>query len=130
MIYDKLDNIEIYKGLSEDIYQGLMYIKQAPLDIANGVYQISSRVKAIVSEYDTKPVNENGYEAHQKNIDIQYPLSGIEKIKCEPTSHLKVTKEYDSEKDYLLFDGTTSGSDLVIGNGYFLVLFPDDGHMP
>lgn len=32
-------------------------------DIANGVYEINPRVKAIVSEYTTKEINGNGYEA-------------------------------------------------------------------
>lgn len=130
MIYDKIENIELYKGLSEEIYESLKFLKQATPELANGVYQITPKVKAIVSEYETKVVNENGYEAHRKNIDIQYPLIGSEKVKCEPIQNLKVTKEYDSEKDYLLFNGKTPGSDLKIGNGYFLVLFPDDGHMP
>ncbi len=28
MIYDKLDNIEFYQGLSDDIYIGLSFLKQ------------------------------------------------------------------------------------------------------
>lgn len=130
MIYDNIENIELYKGLSVDIYEGLKFLKQATPELVNGVYQITSKVKAIVSEYDTKVVNENGYEAHKKNIDIQYPLSGSEKVRCEPTRNLEITKEYDGDNDYVLFNGKTPGSDLTIGNGYFLVLFPDDGHIP
>ena len=71
MVYDKIDNIETYKGLSEDIYEGLRFLQNATLDLACGVHEINPRVKAIVSEYETKAVNENGYEAHKKFIDIQ-----------------------------------------------------------
>jgi beta-galactosidase beta subunit len=60
MVYDKIDNIETYKGLSEDIYEGLKFLQQASVSLANGVHVINSRVKAIVSEYETKAVNENG----------------------------------------------------------------------
>lgn len=130
MIYDKLDNIEIYKKISEDLYEGLRYLKLATSESANGIYQITQKVKAIVSEYETKQVNGNGYEAHRKNIDIQYPLIGVEKVRCAPIQRLSITKDYDADGDYLLYDGNTPGSDLIIGNGYFLVLFPDDGHMP
>lgn len=130
MIYDKIENIELYKGLSEDIYQGLSFLKQTSADITPGVYQITSRVKAIVSEYDTKFVNESGYEAHRANIDIQYPLAGVEKVRIKPIQNLSISKEYDEQNDYLLFNGETLGVEYVIGNGYFLILFPDDGHMP
>ena len=67
MIYDSLDNISLYCTLSPDIYAGLEYLKQLSSDIAPGKYQINPRVKAIVSEYETKVQNEVGYEAHRKN---------------------------------------------------------------
>ena len=65
MIYDKIENIEIYKGLTEDIYEGLRFLKQASDSVEVGVYEISPKVKAVVSEYETKSRNENGYEAHK-----------------------------------------------------------------
>ena len=67
MIYDHISNLNTYKTLSPDIYAGLEYLKQISSDIAPGTYQISPRVKAIVSEYETKVKNEVGYEAHRKN---------------------------------------------------------------
>lgn len=71
MIFDHLSNILTYKGLSDDIYAGLEFLHQLSPDIAPGTYQITSRVKAIVSEYETKVKNEVGFEAHRKNIDIR-----------------------------------------------------------
>ncbi len=76
MVYDKINNISIYKGLSADIYEGLLFLNAATKDLENGVYVINPRVKAIVSEYITKEVNEYGYEAHREFIDIQYLISG------------------------------------------------------
>ena len=67
MIYDNLSNINLYKKLSPDIFTGLTYLKQITSDIAIGKYQINPRVKAIVSEYETKVKNEVGFEAHRKN---------------------------------------------------------------
>ena len=46
-------NIDIYKGLSNDIYEGLKFIKTANKNIEVGNYFINDRVKAIVSEYET-----------------------------------------------------------------------------
>ena len=130
MVYDKIDNLEIYKGLSDDIYEGLKYLKNATPDLACGVHDISPRVKAIVSEYETKPVNENGYEAHIKYIDIQYLLKGNEKNFCLPIEKLKVAKAYKEEIDAVFYEAEIPAQELMLGDGYFAIYWPQDGHMP
>lgn len=130
MIYDKIDNLEIYAGISEDIRIGLEWLRDVNPNIENGVYQINPRVKAIVSEYETKMENENGYEAHRKNIDIQYLLSGEERIACLPIERLKETKAYNEETDAAFYATDFKPQEMTIGNGYFAIFFPQDGHMP
>lgn len=129
MVYDKIDNMETYKGLSEDIYLGLKFLKQAALDLTNGVHEINSRVKAIVSEYETKPVNENGFEAHRKFIDVQYLLSGEEKNCCLPIEKLNETKPYNEELDAAFYTADIPVQELTLGEGYFAIYYPQDGHM-
>lgn len=130
MIYDNLSNIDLYKGLSSDIYEGLNFLREVEADIANGVYQITPRVKAIVSEYETKIENEYGYEAHKKFIDIQYTLKGQERVACLPIDKLTGTKPYSEEKDAAFFTANTQPMEMTIGDGYFAILFPEDGHKP
>ena len=131
MIYDKLDNIDIYKGISDDIYAGLQYLRVIDADIAAGTYQINPRVKAIVSEYETKVENHYGFEAHRKNIDIQYLVKGEEKISSLPLEYLKESKTYDENIDAAFYvERGIKPQDLLLGNGYFAIFFPQDGHMP
>lgn len=131
MIYDKIDNLEIYAGISEDIRLGLEWLRDVSPDIEKGVYELSPRVKAIVSEYTTKEVNENGFEAHRDYIDIQYLLKGSEKICCLPLEYLKETKAYDTGKDAAFYEETgIAGQEMLVGNGYFAVFFTQDGHKP
>ena len=130
MVYDKIDNIETYKGLSEDIYEGLKFLKNATPDLACGVHEINPRVKAIVSEYETKAVNENGYEAHRIFIDIQYLLKGAEKNCCLPIAKLKETKPYKDDIDTAFYKADIPAQEFVLGEGYFAVYYPQDGHMP
>lgn len=130
MVYDKIDNIETYKGLSDDVYEGLKFLKKATLDLACGVHEINPRVKAIVSEYETKAVNENGYEAHKKFIDIQYLLKGREKNCCLPIEKLKETKPYKEEIDAAFYEAEVPSQVLMLGDGYFAIYWPQDGHMP
>lgn len=130
MVYDKIDNIETYKGLSDDIYEGLKFLKNATPDLACGVHVINPRVKAIVSEYETKAVNENGYEAHKKFVDIQYLPKGEEKNFCLPIEKLKVTKLYKEEIDAAFYTSDTPAPEFMLGDGYFAIYWPQDGHMP
>lgn len=131
MIFDHINNIQTYKSLSPDIYEGLKFLQQVSPDIAIGTYQINSRVKAIVSEYETKPVNEYGFEAHKINIDIQYLLKGKERIHYLPIEKLKESKSYSGENDaaFYVAEGVKA-QELEIGNGYLAIFFPQDGHMP
>lgn len=145
MIYDKIKNIELYKGLSDDIYAGLKYLKEMSPDTAPGTYEINPRVKAIVSEYTTKTINEHGYEAHQKNIDIQYLLKGTEKIACLPVDELQETQPYNPDTDAAFYESNLrpSTSDLrpltsdlrpltldLRPLTSFALFFPQDAHMP
>jgi len=131
MIFDRLSNIELYKGLSNDIYVGLTYLQQLKPDIEIGVYQITPRVKAIVSKYETKVKNGFGYEAHRKNIDIQYLLKGEERIACYPVEKLIESTPYSEEKDAAFYAADdVKAQEMIIGNSYFAIFFPQDGHMP
>lgn len=131
MIYDHINNISFYRGLYPDIALGLEYLREVRMDIAVGSYQINPRVKAIVSEYETKIVNEFGYEAHRDYIDIQYLIRGEEIINSLPLEYLKETKPYNKEIDAAFYEETNiKPQELLLGNGYFAILFPQDGHMP
>lgn len=131
MIYDKIDNLNIYAGISEDIRLGLEWLRDVNPDIEKGVYELSSRVKAIVSEYTTKEINENGFEAHREYIDIQYLIYGEEKVCCLPLENMKEKKSYKKEIDAAFYEVVDLKSqDLLLGNGYFAIFYPQDGHMP
>lgn len=129
MIYDHIRNIALYKGISPALDAGLDFLISAKKEMENGVTLLNHGVKAIISEYSTKAQNENGYEAHRQFVDIQFPIEGLEKVKFSPIECLTPTVDYNEEKDYILFSNH-DGIEFTIGNGYFLVLFPEDGHMP
>lgn len=131
MIYDHIRNISLYKGLSDALDTALDFIASAVLPMDNGTTLLPHGVKAIASEYETKPTNPKGYEAHIKYADVQFLLAGSEEIRCCPIEFLEPAGDYDEASDcrfYVAQPG--SGFALRLGAGYFAVLFPDDGHMP
>jgi len=131
MIVDQLKNIDIYEGVSADIYAGLQFLSTVSPDIKLGTYPINERVKAIVSEYHTIENFERGYEAHKHVIDIQYPVIGLERVKWSPIEGMKVNIPYDEEKDRTFYkEPLLQGTYVDIGNGIFAIMFPGDGHGP
>ena len=110
MIYDSLEHIETYKGISEDICTGLEFLSQAKADLACGVHQISPRVRF---------------------IDIQFLLKGEEKVCSLPLPKLKETKAYSADADAAFYAGDAPApQEVLLGDGYFAIYFPQDGHMP
>ena len=131
MVVDTLKNIELYKGLSPDIYVGLQFVAKARKDIELGVYPINDNVKAIVSSYETVDKFVRGYESHKRVIDIQYPIIGLERVKWSPIAGMNVNIPYDESEDRTFFkDPSTQGTHVDIGNGIFAIMFPEDGHGP
>ena len=131
MIVDTLDNINQYKSLSANIYKGLKFLYEADPGIALGTHVIDENVFAIVSEYETIECFERGYEAHKHVIDIQYPIIGLERVKWSPLLGMKVNVPYDKEKDRTFYgDPSKQGVNVDIGNGVFVIMFPNDGHSP
>jgi YhcH/YjgK/YiaL family protein len=131
MIVDTINNIDIYKKISPDIYAGLLFIRDVKPDIELGEYRINDNVKAIVSEYMTVEHFERGFEAHNHVIDIQYPVKGLERIKWSPIKGMKVNIPYEEENDRTFYkDPHHQSTHVDIGNGIFAIMFPEDGHGP
>jgi YhcH/YjgK/YiaL family protein len=69
-------------------------------------------------------------ETHQKYIDIQVPIVGVESIGWKAGDGLTIISEpYDHEKDVTFyFDFPTTYTKIYPGQ--FAVYFPEDGHAP
>jgi YhcH/YjgK/YiaL family protein len=76
MIYDHIKNIGMYKGLTLAIDLALDYVAGVGPEIEIGTHPLDLGVKAVVSEYETRPTNELGFEAHRRYIDIQLAVVG------------------------------------------------------
>ena len=129
MIYDHIKNIGLYKGLSPALDLALDYIATVSPEVEAGTHPLEKGVKAVVSEYTTSKINPLGYEAHRRYIDIQFCVAGTEMVRCNPLSKVTETIPYDESNDMARY-ADCPGADMVIGEGYFLVIFPEDAHEP
>ncbi len=85
-----------------------------------------------VAGYPTRERADAICETHDLKIDIQMCLQGSERIEWAPRSFLPVKTPYSSEKDATFYsqpaEPLPGGVDMK--PGYFMVLFPEDAHMP
>jgi YhcH/YjgK/YiaL family protein len=82
---------------------------------------------ALVQEYDTKPAEQGKWESHRKYIDVQYILSGRERMGFANIYRMDLG-EYLPEKDFQGMGGEGNYVDLSAGD--FAIFFPEYGHKP
>lgn len=128
MIKDKLIYAKTYYGISENLKNGLIWIKNSDFNkLEDGKHVISETLYANIQTYETK---DNAlFEAHRDYIDIQYMISGEECIGVVDYNDCSTIEEYNKEKD-IEFLSSNSENNEVIKDGEFVILFPHDAHKP
>lgn len=141
MIVDQITNVD------SDLYAGLLQKQGGSFKLADrlatalkflqegNVKQLppshieldGDKVFAMIQHYDTKPKEQGVWEAHRKYIDVQYVAEGEELMGYANLGHLQAG-EYDAEKDIVLLKG--EGSYVLMKPGSFVILTPQDAHIP
>lgn len=130
MIIDLLSNARLYTSLNARFKTAFDYLKETDLiNLPLGRYELDGKNCFVnVEEYETKERDRGKWEAHREYIDIQCVVKGEEKIGVTNIRQLTPVCEYNSEKDICFFSG--DGDFLVLREGNFMLLFPEDAHMP
>jgi YhcH/YjgK/YiaL family protein len=129
MILDRIENSKLYRGLSLDFKAAFEFIEASRFEKAvPGTYELQGAMYYMLQNYETKPESEGFFETHRKYIDLQYVISGKERHDYAHSSTLKVRNPYNPEKDLVVYDG--KGCSFVLNQGFFVVYFPEDAHMP
>ena len=131
MIADNLRNSDTYADLGERIAIAFKYLKNNDFSkMDDGRYDIrGDEIFATVARYKTKAREEGRWEAHRKYIDIQFLAEGCELIGVTSAGELTVANEY-SEKSDIMFFNDSDGDFCTLAQDRFILLFPQDAHMP
>lgn len=133
MIIDTLKNGSQYTSLHPLFAKAFDFINQN--DVANledGVIQIEDGLKVIVSTANgkTRETSLAKFECHDKNIDIQVCVKGLETIAWKPREKCVTPNgEYNPEKDVRFFNDTPD-MDFQLTDGQFVIFYPGDVHAP
>lgn len=133
MIIDSLENAEKYFGVHPLFEKAFEYLKAKDLSLLeDGKFDIAEGIKGILSTKTGKTESESleKFECHNKNIDIQFCISGTETIGWKPRAKCeKVKAEYNDEKDVAFYDETPDMFFKLTDN-QFVIFFPEDVHAP
>lgn len=130
MIYDKLENIERYRGMSVWLDQAIDFLVATDLAaLPLGRTEISgTHVFANVMEAQAGDEATNKFEIHKKYMDIQIDLEGTEIIQTglAPTG---VLDAYSADTDF----GTVvceKDASCIMGPGRFIICMGEEPHKP
>ena len=133
MIIDSLANTSKYSSLHPSLAKAFDFIKQNDvINLPDGVSEISEGLKVIVNTATgkTEAASLAKFECHDKNIDIQLCVKGLETIAWKPREKCVTPNgEYNPEKDVRFF---SDAPDMFfqLTDGQFAVFFPEDVHAP
>ena len=124
MIIDRIEEQERYYALHPDMELAFAFLAEAP-DLEPGRYELENGLFASVYEGDTRQIDEMDLEAHKKYIDLQYCISGGERMAWAHIQELNATTS-DPERDCYFYTGKSTA--MSIRPGMFFIMFPSDGH--
>ncbi len=132
MIVDKVENTHLYTCCDARLAKAFEILKDKTLtEKPDGKYEVDGKnIYYLVQRYQSKPLAEGRFEAHQKYIDIQYVASGEEMLGYAPIDGLEVQTPYNPEKDIIFYNKPAKFTPVHLKAGLFAVLYPDDAHMP
>lgn len=118
MIIDRIENRAAYAFLGDGFRQALDFLAgYQPCNAKREDIALDGdRVFVKVRPMKTKPLEECSLEAHRHYADIHYVAKGREQI------------GYDEDKDMVKLAGPSDP--ITLAEGYFMITFPEDAHMP
>jgi YhcH/YjgK/YiaL family protein len=132
MIYDIIEKSERYATLHDGFAKAFAFLKRSDLrELAADKYAIDGdRVFAMVARDQGRDMDEAQLEVHEKYIDIQMVLDGLDGMGWRPKDLCRQPAgPYDPEED-IGFYADPPAAWLPVGPGMFVIFFPEDAHLP
>jgi len=132
MIFDNIKNYKQYCCMHKNFQKAFDFLVNSDLkNMTDGKYQIDGDlIYANVQTLKTKPIEEKKWEVHRDYIDIQYLITGKEKMGYGLLKdYSNVVVPYDKEKDIEFLNGAKFNFVDVFEEN-FVIFYPNDVHAP
>ncbi len=125
----KITTIEDAKKYFEIPNEAIEFLKEANCDTENKRYDFGEFCHVNVQSCDTK-LETLRMEAHEKYVDIQYLISGDEKIYYTSKEGLSINKPCPEGGDTTLYDFDEKSEAVIYTSGEAVILYPEEAHLP
>lgn len=134
MIFGHINDLESsFAWLPKPLLFALQHLKQTDFTtMPAGPYELQGRdIHVNVMDVTTKPFASARPEVHRDYLDIQYLVTGGEKIGvASDMGDNVVTEDLLATRDLLFYGDVANESILTMTPGSFALLFPNDVHRP
>ncbi|MEF3309219.1 YhcH/YjgK/YiaL family protein [Paenibacillus sp. GYB004] len=134
MIWGHIDNWEAEKAMwPAALQQAMEHIRSLDFDqVPDGKYELNGRrMHTSIKTTTTRAAADQKAESHRTYIDIQYVISGEEKIGVVPwSSSLQIARDDLDTRDVAFYDKVEQELWLHQKPGMYAVFFPADVHRP
>lgn len=133
MILGHIEQPETYRYLPGNVQKCLAFFIQTDMQaLPTGRHDIDGdNIFVNVMAFDTQPANEKLAEVHKEYIDIQFLISGEERIgfglACENNP---IAKEYDKESDSYLVEAIKGEAEVIMLPNMFAIFLTGQPHKP
>lgn len=132
MIFDKIENIALYKGMSGAVDAAIEHILSHDAEAyeQSGPVHLEEGVFYSVADVSLKAREEIRWECHDEYIDLQYVIAGdAETIEYGCRSDIQGWEKKPGA-DIYFSDDEPVRLPLNIAPGFFALFFPQDAHRP
>lgn len=131
MIYDRIENISRYRGMSANLDETIDFIEGGGLaDIPLGQHEVCGK-KVTFNHFQYRAdilLDEPlcRFEAHEQHIDLHILFSGQEYIAITPVEAMRPIQTIESE-DSIIYGGQVM-TKVHLSQNWFILLYPGEGH--
>ena len=130
MIIGKIKDLNIYKGLNNNLDKAIDFILNTDLlSLEHGSTEIDGE-NVFLNRfcYTCQKEKDCFFEGHNKYLDIHLVLKGQELLGYSDASELTAISEYDLKDDFIKYEGEVhTYCKSIVGD--FIITFPEDIHM-
>ena len=116
----------------EAIKTAIDYLKQNDfINMEPGIYEIrGKKIYAQVFDTVTEPAEKKRPEVHEKYVDVQFLVSGKERLGFAPDTGTCQVAERIEERDLIFYEEVENESFICAVPGCYTMFFPSDIHRP
>lgn len=130
MIYGNINNIDNLYYIFRQFEPAFEFMTTQFQFIKEGSVNLGNDIKGYFQEYIPQESNNLKFEAHKKFFDIQYMVRGTEFLGVSDRKGLSEVVPYDKIKDIAYYKNPNIYTKVLLKDGDFAIVSPDDAHMP